>query len=85
MPNTFHSRQLESFYGEVRGHVALYNNSIYVYIMIYNRLPQEIVDIENVHAFQRKLTQLARARAQQDDGTRWRDAFQSCADIVDSH
>ena len=78
----FHSRQLESFFDAVRGHRALYNNSIFVYILIYNRLPQELVDSDTVSAFQSKLTQLAKGRAQQDDTNSWREAFQSCADVV---
>ena len=76
-------RQLEPFFAEVRGHAALYNRFIYVYILIYNRLPQEITDSETVSAFQSRLTRLAKARAQQDESNLWRDAFQSCADVVE--
>ena len=31
---------------------------------------------------QSKLTRLAKTRAQQDESNLWRDAFQSCADVV---
>ena len=78
----YHTKTLRSFWNEVRGHRALYNNSIYMYILIYNRLPQELVDSENVTTFQGKLTQLAKMRAQRDEGISWRMSFQSCADIV---
>ena len=80
----WHSRQLESFFDQVRGHRTLYNNSIYMYVLIYNRLPQVLVDCETVSAFQGKLTQLAKVRAQRDEGNSWRNAFQSCADVVDN-
>ena len=48
----YHSKTLRFFCGEVRGHRALYNNSIYMYILIYNRLPQELIDSETVKIFQ---------------------------------
>ena len=78
----YHSKTLRSFWSEVRGHRALYNNSIYMYILIYNRLPQELVDSETVKDFQGKLTQLAKMRAQRDEGISWRMSFQSCGDVV---
>ena len=82
-PNSvFHSMQLESFFGTVRCNRALYSNSIYMYILIYNRLPQAIVDMESVSSFQGKLTQLAKLRAERDEGHNWRSAFQSCQDVV---
>ena len=82
MDNGYHSKQLESYFDQVRGHRDLYNASIYMYILMYNRLPQVVVDCETVSGFQGKLTQLAKVRAQQDDGHTWRNAFQSCADIT---
>ena len=82
MDNGYHSKQLESYFDQARSHRSLYNASIYMYIPMYNRLPQVVVDCETVSAFQGKLTQLAKVRAQQDDGHAWRSAFQSCADIV---
>ena len=80
--NSPQPRQLEACFAEVRGHAALYNSSIHIYLLIYNRLPQEITDSETVSAFQSKLTKLAKARAQQDESNLWRDAYQSCADVV---
>ena len=80
--NRWHSKQFESFFQDVRGHRALYNNSIYMYIIIYKRLPQDLVNAETVKAFQGKLTQLAKSRAELDDGQEWRQSFQSCADVV---
>ena len=79
--HAYHDKPLESFYDQVRGHIALYDNSIYVYVLMYNRLPQVLVDCDSVSVFQGKLIQLAKMRAQQDEGNSWRCAFQSCADI----
>ena len=51
-------------------------------ILMYNRLPQELIDSENVTLFQQRLTRMAKRRAQVDETTSWRNAFQSCADVV---
>ena len=80
--HAFHTKQLESHFDEVCAYRTLYNNSIYMYILIYNRLPQELVDCETVKGFQGKLTQLAKIRAQNDSTSEWRNAFQSCGDVV---
>ena len=48
---------------------------------IYNRLPQHLIDIQDVHVFQSKLTHLARTRAKNNDAT-WREAYQNCADVM---
>ena len=53
-----------------------------MYILIYNRLPQDLVDAESVATFQGKLTQLAKMRAELDNSQEWRNAYQSCADVV---
>jgi len=53
-----------------------------MYILIYNRLPQELIDSETVKIFQGKLTQLAKMRAQNDEGISLKMSFQSCADVV---
>ena len=80
--NAFHSRQLESFFASVRCNRVFYDNSLYMYILIYNRLPQEIVGAPSVTSFQGKLTQLAKLRAGRDEVHEWRSAFQSCQDVV---
>ena len=78
----FHTKQLESHFEEVRAHRNMYNSSLYMYILIYNRLPQELVDCESVKVFQGKLTQLAKLRAQRDGTDEWRQSFQSCHDVT---
>ena len=76
----FHSKQFELHFGEVCAHRKLYSNSLYTYILIYNRLPQELVDCKSVTVFQNRLTQLTKMRVQQDVAQAWRQAFQLCSD-----
>ena len=78
---TRHDKTLLSYFEEVRGFRHVYDNSIWEYVLIYNRLTQGLVNTPSVTAFQSKLTQLTRMRAQQGD-ERWREAFQSCYDVM---
>jgi len=77
----YHSRSLDCHMETVRHFPALYDNSIWTYALIYNRLPQELIDSSTVSIFQGKLTQLGKMRAQRDDPD-WREAFQSCEDTM---
>ena len=54
----------------------------YAYILMYNRLPQVIVDLPSVATFQAKLTHLSKQRAVVD-AENWRLSFQSMADVAD--
>ena len=81
-PYRYHTRTLESRWDDVRGHTRLYNTSLYMYILMYNRLPQEIVDLPSVSAFQSRLTRLAKDRARQEDPM-WRTSYRDCRAIVD--
>ena len=63
-------------------HSRLYNNSLYMYILMYNRLPQELIDLPSVSCFQRRLTKIVKDRAEQDS-TNWRGAYQDCKEVVD--
>ena len=47
----YHDRPLDSRWDDVRGHSRLYNRSLYMYILMYNRLPREIVETRSVCAF----------------------------------
>ena len=78
----YHTRALNPFAGEVNHHRRLYERSLYMYILIYNRLPQVLVDLPIVAAFQAKLTHLAKQRASVDPES-WRNCFQSTADVTD--
>ena len=44
----WHDKQLESYYNSVCSHARLYPRSIFHYILIYNRLPQWLVDKKSV-------------------------------------
>jgi len=78
----FNTSTFESQWATVTTHSKLYNNSLYMYILMYNRLPQEIVDLPSVSTFQKKLTELAKARADQGQ-TNWRCSYKDCKEVVD--
>ena len=77
----YNDRSLNSHWSDVRGHSKLYNSSLYMYILMYNRLPQELVDLTTVSSFQSRLTRIAKDRARRDD-TSWRTSYQDCRAIV---
>ena len=81
---TYHAMTLVSHFDEVRHFRHVYDNSIWQYVLIYNRLTPELVNTQSVSPFQSKLTHLARIRAQQGDES-WREAFQSCGDVMKLH
>ena len=58
----WHDKQLDSRTSEFLHRRSLYNKSLFNKIGIYNRLPQEVVDINNVSGFQRCLTDMARRK-----------------------
>ena len=76
----YHSKALQPFAGEVSYQRRMYERSIYAYILMYNRLPQALVDLPSICAFQSKLTHLAKekARLNQED---WRRSFQDLTEI----
>ena len=78
----YHDRPLASQWSEVRGHSRLYNKSIYMHILMYNRIPQDLVEARTVSTFQSSLTKIAKHRAENDDAS-WRCAFQTCKEITD--
>ena len=78
----YHPRTLVSHWSEVRAYSRLFNNSLYMYIMMYNRMPQEIVDLPSVTSFQSMLTILTKNRTR-DGNPNWRCAYKNCKDVVD--
>ena len=78
----FNTSTFESHWTTVRCHSRMYTNSLHMYMLMYNRLPQEIVDLPSVTSFQKKLTKVAKTRADQGN-TNWRCSFQDCKDVVD--
>ena len=80
-PNArYHDKQLQTNIEKMIAHRPLYMRSVWHYILIYNRLPQGIIDSKTVSTFQGKLTQIAKFRCQCDEPT-WRDAYQSTQDV----
>jgi hypothetical protein len=78
----FHDKALHPFTENVQYcKRTLFDRSLYAYILMYNRLPQELVDIPTVKDFQKKLTHLAKQRAMRDQED-WRSSFQHLSDIV---
>ena len=72
----------ESQFDTVRANRKLYDRSLYMYILMYNRLPQELVEAPTVSSFQSRLTKLAKGRADREEAS-WRCAFRDCKDVVD--
>jgi len=78
----FHNRTLRTFLDEVISHRPLYFRSVYGYTLIYNRLPQSLVNSPSVKTFQSRLTQIARYGAENGD-SQWRHAFADDADVLE--
>jgi len=79
-----HDRPLLSYLSDVRENNRLYERSLWQYVLLYNRIPQRIVDLPQVATFQSMLIHLTKERAKQGDPT-WRGAYQDCADILKLH
>ena len=79
-PSPFHDKQLESYMSQITCRQDLYFRSIFGLVHVYNRLPQNIVDLTSVQAFQSTLTKLARRRCLSWDAN-WRKAFRDCAEL----
>ena len=58
----WHTKQIDDRREECASRRILYMRSIFGMILVYNRLPQEIVDIPSVSEFQSRLTKIARMR-----------------------
>jgi len=72
----WHDKQLESYLMQCTTRHSLYERSIFNMVHVYNRLPQEVVDINNVSGFQSCLTDMAKHRC--NAGARnWRQTFHS--------
>ena len=70
------------FSGDVNYHDRLYERSLYMSVLIYNRLPQVLVDLPSVAVFQAKLTHLAKQKELVHPDN-WRNSFQSTPDVAD--
>ena len=77
----YHSKTLHPFADKQDFQARLYRRSLFAYILVYNRLPQALVDMPSVKDFQSKLTALAKHRAQTDQES-WRRSYQDCDEIA---
>ena len=57
-----HSRQIWDRCYKTNRELDIFHHSVFGLVKVYNRLPQDCVDQENVKEFQRKLTELAKMR-----------------------
>ena len=76
----FHTKALYPFCDLRQYNDRLFKRSLWSYVLLYNRLPQVLVDVASVKLFQSKLTALAKLRAQQNIRD-WRKSFQDCDEI----
>ena len=76
-----HDRQLLSNLEQVSCNHRMIWRSLWSYICIYNRLPQDCVNEASVQRFQSRLTHFVKVRALAGDPT-WRNAYQDCADVL---
>ena len=78
----WHNKQLESCWQRVRSWRSLYDRSLYMYVLIYNRLPQDFVDLHSVSDLQKRLTVEAKNLARAEH-PKWREVFHDCGNLVD--
>ena len=55
------SRRNTNQFQEYRGKTDYFNRSLYASVRVYNVLPQHVVDLKSVSAFQRALSKMAQA------------------------
>ena len=73
-----HNKQLYGHICEVHFQQSLHLRSIFGMVHVYNRIPQDVVDCDNVSAFQKRLTLTVR-RSCQEGNEDWMH-FYSCRD-----
>ena len=76
----YHTKALHPFCECRNYNDRLFNRSLFAYILVYNRLPQALIDMPSVKSFQSKLTHLAKERAVTDQEN-WRKSYQDCNEI----
>ena len=81
MPTYLHTMQVDPHLSGVRSRNALYSRSLYHFVLIYNRLPQDLVNLGSVSAFQSQLTKFAKLRAERGEDT-WRNAYEDCGEVM---
>ena len=80
LSSNYHNKALHPFTEGVDYQSRLFNRSLYAYVLIYNRLPQALIDRSSVKNFQAMLTHLAKMDAM-SGVEQWRDSFQSLENV----
>ena len=80
---SWHNKQLKAFTDQCIGRHQLFYRSIFGAIAVYNRLPQQWVDLDSVMSFQKALTQIARNRCRNGD-EHWPSSFDNYGQIWES-
>ena len=80
LPSACHPKQIESHQDKIISRHAMYHRSLFGFVGVYNRLPEELVNISSVKAFQTHLTASARRRCLRWDPD-WKLAFSSCVEL----
>ena len=70
----YHDKQLDDHLSRCVYMRQLYRRSIFHVVLVYNRLPQEVVDITSVSKFQACLTDMAKRKCA-DGKPNWRHTF----------
>ena len=76
-----HDCQVSTGYTEAIEHRQLYDRSLFMYMHIYNRLPQSVVDCQSTKEFQSKLTHLCKENARMGD-EHWRNFYEDCGQVL---
>ena len=72
----WHDKQLESYSSMCMYRWGLYERSIFHMVHVYNRLPQDVVNIDSISGFQACLTSMAKRRCNAG-AANWRQTFRT--------
>ena len=70
----WHDKQLENYSSRCPTRNSMFSRSIFQMVLVYNRLPQDVVNIDSVSGFQACLTAMAKRRCEAD-AVNWRQTF----------
>ena len=77
----WHNKQLESHIYDCTARPELFNRSIFGMVHVYNRLPQDIVDLSTVCKFQNALTNIIRYWCNRGH-VPWKSCLHNCANVL---
>ena len=76
----WHDKQIDCQLDKCIARHVLWCRSLFGMVGTYNRLPQWVVDMPTVSAFQAQLTQMARSRCLRGNAT-WKKSFHGCSEM----